>query len=86
MKNRSKPRWTHSDHIFTPNHMMKEEFSNSKVPTYIKPARRFSPKPLKHGPVIYLMKDGKEVRDGVSNEERCSSQLRVHSLCNWESR
>ena len=55
-------RWRDIDHLATPNNIMKYEFACCKDCIYRKIASmKVKVKAMKHGPVKWLMKDGKVV-------------------------
>ena len=53
--------WKDCEHLATPLNITKYEFACCRDCVYRKQALHIKPKPLKHGNVRWLMKDGKEL-------------------------
>jgi hypothetical protein len=57
-------KWKHKEHLATPTNIVKQELSDAYELRYnaIRPTKvTFKPKPLKNGPVKWLVKDGKQL-------------------------
>jgi hypothetical protein len=53
--------WKDREHLFTPQTITKLEFICTRSCPYRRPFAKCRSKALKHGPVIWIVKDGKPV-------------------------
>lgn len=62
MIKKPKPSWRHREHLFTAENITRLEFACCKDCIYRKQAAHIKVRALPCGPVVFIMKDGKEVK------------------------